>query len=401
MWQAYLCDTMTGQVDVPIDIPSFRWSVSVSDCSLSTTRDKGTAEGDATGMQLPWGAVPAKTAQAREAMLASSRRAIVLCWDEMPVVFGAIGARTDSWSDTSFDLVSPMQMLAARYVVHEGVYGTGTTVSDEGEMKGQTLHSVTTDSIHWSGLSLRAIACRAVQLAIGKPGGSLPIDLPYLDEQGIHERTYDGFDVQNLSCQDVLEKISDVQDGPDIALIPYMADSSHVRLRLSAGSDSESMLQSSGPVPTFTAFPGGGTLQNLKASYLGPTMRVYGYGSGQDKAQLGHLSEDLTLCRQSDPWPLQEMVAGFTDDKDAALLRSHADARLALEKVPLCQLQGSIHFGGGLDPSTLWPGYTVDLQLWDYPSLPDGTYHLRLMELSGDEGADVTATFDVMRNPWY
>lgn len=172
MWQAYIADTMTGQLDVPLDLPSFRWSVSVSDCSLSTTRDKGTAEGDATGLQLPWGAVPATTAEGRERMLASSRRAILLCWDDMPVVFGAIGARTDSWSDTSFDLVSPMQMLAARYIVREGVYGTGTTVSDEGETKGQTLHSVTTDSIHWSGLSLRAIACRAVQLAIGKPGAS-------------------------------------------------------------------------------------------------------------------------------------------------------------------------------------------------------------------------------------
>lgn len=121
MWSAYIADTMTGQLDVPIDLPSFRWSVSVSDCSMSTTRDKGTAADDATGLQLPWGAVPARTPEGRESMLASSRRSIALCWDGTPVVFGAIGARTDTWQDTSFDLVSPMQLLGSRYVVHEGV----------------------------------------------------------------------------------------------------------------------------------------------------------------------------------------------------------------------------------------------------------------------------------------
>ena len=401
MWQAYLCDTMTGQVDVPIDIPSFRWSVSVSDCSLSTTRDKGTAAGDATGLQLPWGAVPADTPEGRESMLASSRRSIALCWDETPVVYGAIGARTDTWQDTSFDLVSPMQLLGSRYVVHEGVYGTGTTVSDGGESKGQTLHSVTTDSIHWSGLSLRAIACRAIQVAVSKPGGALPIDLPYLDEKGTHERTYDGFDVQNLSCRDVLEKIADVSGGPDISIVPYMPDQTHVRLRVVAGSDSQPLLGISGLVPTLTAFPGGGTLQDLRASYQGPTMRVYGYGSGQDKAQLGHLAEDLALCRQQDSWPLVEAVAGFTSDKTPGLLAQHTDARLAASKHPLCQLQGKVRLGEGIGPEALWPGYAADLQLWGFPALPDGTYHLRLMELSGDDGADVTATFDVMTNPWY
>ena len=401
MWHAYIADTMTGQLDVPLDLPSFRWSVSVSDCSMSTTRDKGTAADDATGLQLPWGAVPADTPEGREGMLASSRRSIALCWDGTPVVFGAIGARTDTWQDASFDLVSPMQLLGSRYVVHEGVYGRGTTVSDEGETKGQTLHSVTTDSIHWSGLSLRAIACRAIQVAVSKPGGSLPIDLPYLGEEGTHERTYDGFNVQNLSCRDVLEKIADVSGGPDISIVPYMADQSHVRLRVVAGSDSQPLLGSSGPVPTLTAFPGGGTLQDLRASYAGPTMRVYGYGSGRDKAQYGHLSEDLALCRQQDPWPLVEAVAGFTSDKTPELLAQHTDARLAASKRPLCQLQGKVRLGEGLGPSVLWPGYAADLQLWGFPSLPDGTYHLRLMELSGDEGADATATFDVMANPWY
>lgn len=399
-WQAYVCDTMTGLLDVPIDLPSFRWSVSVSNSSLSTTRDKGTESTEASGMQLPWGSIPANTAGARERMLASSRRALVLMWDDVPVVFGAIGDRTDTWVDTSFSLRSVTDILSTRYVIREGVYGTGTTISDSGDTKGQKITSVTTDSIHWSGLSLRAIACRAIQQATSKPGGTLPIDLPYLNEKGQHERTYDGFDVQNLSCADVLKKISNVSGGPDITFRPYMADADHVRLRVEAGSDSEPSLSQSGPVPMLTAFPGGGTLQDVKVSYLGPTMRVYGYGSGQDKAQLAHLSQDISLCQQADPWPLSETVVGFTDDDTAALVKNHTDGRLNAVRHPVCQIQGTV----ALDDASLgemWPGYLVDLDLSDYPSLPDGTYHLRLMEMTGDAGSIATLVFDVMRNPWY
>ena len=38
MWRTYLADTMTGAVGAPIELPSFRWSLSVSDSSLQTTR---------------------------------------------------------------------------------------------------------------------------------------------------------------------------------------------------------------------------------------------------------------------------------------------------------------------------------------------------------------------------
>ena len=136
MWRTYLADTMTGAVGAPIELPSFRWSLSVSDSSLQTTRDKGTGELDATGLQVPWTAVPAQTPEGRAQALASMRRSIVLCWEgadgrEVPVVAGAIGSRTDTWTDTSFDLLSPMSILSSRYVVREGAVGAGTYSPDQ------------------------------------------------------------------------------------------------------------------------------------------------------------------------------------------------------------------------------------------------------------------------------
>ena len=39
--EAYIVDTIAGRILAPIDLPSFSWSVSVSDSSLATTKDKG------------------------------------------------------------------------------------------------------------------------------------------------------------------------------------------------------------------------------------------------------------------------------------------------------------------------------------------------------------------------
>ena len=176
MWEAYLFDAMTGLLAEQVDLPSFSWTLSVGDCSLSTTRDKGTGEGDASGLRLPWPAVPGSTAAERHEAIAMWRRGIVLTWDGAPVVAGVIGPKSGTERDVSIDLISPLEVLAHRYAVREGAFGTGTTTVEEGEQKGQEVTSVTTDSIHWSGESLRSVVCRLGRLACSKPGGALPID---------------------------------------------------------------------------------------------------------------------------------------------------------------------------------------------------------------------------------
>lgn len=392
MLRTFLADTMTGLVGEPIDMPALRWTVTVSDSSMETARDKGTGDSTATGLHVPWSAVPAATPEGREEALAAFRRSVLLAWDDggalVPLAVGAIGSRTDSWEDTSFDLVSPMGMLSSRYVVREGAFGSAAG-------------SVTTDSIRWAGRSLRSVASEAVSLAMAKPGGSLPIDLPHLGEGGGHQRTYDGFNVQNLAASDVLAKIANVQGGPDVQLRPYMADATHYRLRLEAGSDSEPCLGQGGLVPTLTCFAGGGTAQGLRVAHRGPTMRVYATGAGEDRAMLCHLSEDLSLVSRPDPWPLVEAAATFSDDESADLLSRHADARLEAASMPLCQLSCRARLGEAVRVGETWPGMLVDLDLRDHPALPDGTYRLRLMEMSGDLSGMATLTFDPITNPWY
>ena len=132
-WTACLFDSMTGLLAEAIDLPSFSWMLTVGDCSLSTTRDKGTGEGDASGLRLPWAAVPGRTAAERHEAIAMWRRGICLMWDGAPVVAGIIGPKSGTAQDVSIDLLSPLEVLSHRYAVREGAFGTGTTTVEEGE----------------------------------------------------------------------------------------------------------------------------------------------------------------------------------------------------------------------------------------------------------------------------
>lgn len=396
MWRAYTLDTMSGQIGIPIDIPNVSWSLSISNSSLSTTRDKGVGEGSAGGLELPWTAIPCDTQEERLRQLASYKRSIALMWESdgerTPVVVGAIGSRTDRWLDTSFSLVSLLDLLDQRILIDEGAYGKGSP------------NGTTTRDIVYRNLSLRAIASdMGRRCTDNKPAGTLPIDWSYIGEAGKHQRTYYGFNVSNNSLAKLLGEITNVLDAPDLQFRPYItADGNHVRHALEMGTDAHPALDQTGVVQTLTFYPGGGTIEDIEVAHLAPTMRVYGYGAGQDKGQLSYLAEDRTLLEGRDPWPLVEEAHGFTDDANLDLLSRHTRARLAALSVPVCQVTGYVWLDDPHTPAleSLWPGQVAQLATSGHPGLPDGTYEMRIMELSGDSSARVKVTFDVMADPW-
>jgi hypothetical protein len=390
MWETYVFDSMTGGIVAPIDIPNLSWTLTVSSCSLTTTRDKGTGEGDATGLTVPWGALPVSSQAARNEFIAPYRRGVVLMWDGAPVVAGFIGMRKDSYADTSFDLISPMDLLGSRYVVREGTFGR-----DHG--------STTSDAMRFSGMSLRAIACEIGLLATEeKQGGHLPIDWQYQGETGSSERTYHGYNVANGSAKKLLTEISNVDGGPDMQFRPYMSDN-RLRWSFEAGSDSDPYLGQSGVIPTLTWFEGGGTIERVQVAHGAPVMRVYGTGSGQDEGTLCCEAADMTLCRRRDPFPVIETTVGSSDWDNAALVASHARAVLESSKRPRVQVTGQVFAGDSgnpVVPGLVWPGQRVDVAIDGYPTLPDDVYGLRLMEMSGDLTDRVKLTFDPFDDPW-
>lgn len=392
-WRCYIGDTMTGLIDRPVDVPNFSWTVEVSDSALSTTKSGEVESVEWSSVTVPWTAISESDPAARSQALSTSRRCLALLWEDgsgsvgTPLVWGAIGTRTDTWTDTSFSLDSPVGILSQRLAVPELTFGAG---------EGSTSTARTVLSGSW-----RSIACQLVRMCCdSKPAGSLPIDLPYLDEGGSAYLGIDSYDVGNLACSDLLDQIAAADGGPDIQIRPYLADSSHVRLRLVAGTDDDPGLPQS-EVRTLTCFPGGGTMQEVSVDRTGPVMRVYGTGSGTDAAQLCHLSEDLSLCQASDPWPISEAVASNSDLDTASAVASMADAYLIANRSPLCQLSCEVDLNDPLvpGPGEIWPGELVDLALDGFPTLPDGTYRCRLMRMSGDQSSVVSLKFDVMEDP--
>lgn len=386
-WRLYTADTITGELRRPIDVPSCSWSLSVSDAALSTTRDKGTGEGEASSLMVPWSAVWGSTARERARELTAGKRAIALCWEEggstVPLVFGAIGQRTDTALDTSFSLDSVTTLLSQRYVVREGDFRKGAP------------------AISLDNLSLRAIAANVGWYATeGKPAGSLPIDWGDFYERGGHQRAFWPWNVSNLSAADVLEKIANVEGGPDITFRPYMADAHHVRLRMVAGSDADPYVGQDS-VRRLQWFHGAGSVHSLTVAHLGPVERVYATGAGTEDEKDVCLAEDLTYCRQSDPWPIVEECVSCTDSDGHALLEGHARGRLKADWWPLCQVTCTVDLADPQVPriGEVWPGDAMTLAVEGFPTIPDGEYHVRLMEMSGDLGTLVTLKFDPMRDP--
>lgn len=183
-WNCFLYDTVTGLLAQRIDVPAFTWSMSVSDASFTTSKDKGFGEDEVSGIELPWGQIPGDTPAARASALMPYKRGIVLFWHSSaddpnlpgrPVLAGALGVRRSTRDDVSMPFVSMLGMLEDRYLVHEGRFGKGAGHSSP-------------DEFRWENLSYRALACETIRHCTSyKPGGELPIDLPYLGEKGVHQ----------------------------------------------------------------------------------------------------------------------------------------------------------------------------------------------------------------------
>lgn len=391
MWNSYICDTISGLMITPIDLQSFSWHMSVSDSSLSTNTKRNIGEDGLSQISLPWASVPSNTPEGRNSILYPMKRSIVLMWDDTPVIFGTIGYRVDSEDCTDFSLLSIQDILSSRYLVRENVFG-------------KSYGGTTNDTISYNNMSLRGIAADIIRKCTReKPSGVLPIDTQYDGETGNHQRTYYGYNVSNNAADKLLNEITNVQDGIEMRFVPYKKRN-NIRLRFEAGTDSEHELVNSNAKRTLTWFSNGrGMIEELKVSNIGPSMRVYGTGAGQDDSTLCHLAQDLSLCQTRDPWPIVESVVSDTSWDNIDLLRRHSEGTLESSKYPLCQMKGSVHINDFEDQfiGMVWPGDLIDIDIRDHPSLPDDVYTTRILRMEGNSTDKVSLTFSVMRSISY
>lgn len=218
---------------------------------------------------------------------------------------------------------------------------------------------------------------------------------------------YYDYNVGNHNAADILKAIANSANGPDMQFRPYLAqDGQHIRFRFIAGSDGDIYLNQRTRLSLHWAAGAHSTLENLQVDRMQPLQRVYATGAGTGTGTLTTLAEDLSLCNREDPWPLVETVHSDSAAEDIGALRSQANAVLAANRRPLMQLRGEIDTsdtdgtGRPVHPlGSFWPGELFDLHVTGFPDLPDGTYTVRLMQMSGNESGRVSVLFDVCEDP--
>ena len=381
-WRVYLMEVASGLVGPEIQIPSFSWTRTIGDSSMQTTADtsatqKGTGSASMSGLTLPWTAVPASTSAGRNALLMPGRMGVVACWDGQPITWGIIGDRQDTWTDTSFPVNGVMSLLAGRIAIpNSWAADMNKKATHNGKITGRAYVDFVIQALQW---------------AMAKPGGALPITMPDMVAGSLTEGVK-SWDLSGRKCDTVLTTIANYDNGPDIDFRPYWVDDRHIGLRLTTGDpwvgqDVEH---------EWHVHAGGGTVEQLAQTVSAGSMasRVYAVGAGQDAGTLIRVAEDTTLTSQG--WPLTEVVVTDSDESDPTRLAAYAQTYLRTHRAPLAQWTGVVHAGDAVPLGQFWPGEMTVLHVADYPSIPDGTYRVRLMEMSGDQTDTVTLKWDVM-----
>lgn len=378
MWSVEVFETVSGQRLVELPVPEFSWSRTLRDSSVSEP-GHGMSDVGVTGMVLTRGMLSEVMDVTRSGwqlrvrdLLMPVKHGVMFLWDGVPIVGGPISDTirfTHDRVEVTVDSIA--NLLARRFAV--------------------TARFDPLTQLTFKNLSLGSIAARVVQAGMSRPAGGLPIR--FLPERaGTHERNYQGFNVANLDVNKLLDEISDVVHGPDIDFRPQVDGQRFFWRMVTGESDTNPYIGQEtvhdwevGTVDT------GELAVDLSAKVV--AHRVFAVGDGQDAGT--HVAAfDIPV---PDGWPLVEVTATDStvkaaDDRDNARLRALAQARLNAR--PAVQAVLDVRADGAVPLGTFWPGEVAQVTVSEHLGLPDGTYAMRILEMSGDEGDWVKLTFD-------
>lgn len=300
------------------------------------------------------------------------KHGIMLLRDGAPLVGGPIGGVVSiTETGVSLDVDSWATILGSRFVVPESLV-KGLWTGDR--------------QIRFAGQSLGTIGKSAMVKAMEKPSGALPFTFP-VDEAARHERTYQAFNVANLSVADIHEKLANVISGPDITYRPYVASPQKFAWRYMAGSNRDPYLgQDVLHDWEYGSEDVHGLTVDVSAEFI--AHRVYGVGDGQDVGTLV-TRRDVEVPPE---WPLIEKVVSDSGIKKLDLLNEFADGHL--NQWPLAQPRMTVRADGSTPLGTFWPGEMARVTVSGHPAFPDDTYDFRILSMSGDAGENVELVFD-------
>lgn len=367
-WAVYLIKVTTGQIGPQVDVDATTWDISLNNNeSLKTTVKKSSvpANIDLREWLSPWWG------------------GILLMWRDVPIFAGPIISRPlEDFNDIQLDCGGIRSILADRLVAEDFSPPPVKTEWTFGDW------SVLPKSVLiYSGMSLGTIAKRVVQQGQIKSGGALPIAYPIPDQltanDATHTRTYEGFDVQNISVDAVLTKLSNVVNGPDIMFRPRLLDDSRMVWDMFTGTEGQPRIAQT-QTHIWDTDASMGSVSDLSIVSTGSYMvnRVYSVGAGSDQGTLITVSEDLSNIPNG--FPLLESVIAISQSSDPNIVKAHGDGVLAMNRDMLREITLTVRADGMYPLGTYWPGDLVQIYTKNWVTFKDGVTPCRLLTMTGD-----------------
>lgn len=359
MWSAYLFQVTTGRVGPQLEFASLSWSMELN----------GTEQ---IGLTLRKSELPNVRL---DRWLSAWWAGVVLLWDGEPIVAGPITTRPSESSTTvSVNCGGIRSILANRVVLKNEPTWDGWNYN--------------TENVYYSGVSLGTIAQRVVENGMSKKAGRLPISFPIPEESGNHERTYEGFNVQNVLVDDVLSKLSGVLDGPDIMFKPRLQNGNTVMFDMWHGTNRDPRIaQTNTKVWDTTAH--NGEVSDMTVNYTGTyqASRVFSVGAGQDETLLITVSTNEKPL--NDDYPLLEKVINVGSSDNPVIVRGHGESNLAANSEALLEIQMTVRADSDIPIGKFWPGDLAHVNVKGWLSIPDGITTMRILSITGDHTNNV------------
>lgn len=255
---------------------------------------------------------------------------------------------------------------------------------------------VTRTSLDLTDLSLGSIAREIVRLSIfGNPyNPGLPIVLPdILDEAG-NERHYKGYELPYVG--DLLRKLSQVENGPDIAFRPRYnaADPTRIEWVMTHGSSASPLLYQAGEdwIWDGTVDESGVSDIGVKEDGSGMADRVWQPGAGSELEMKLATDQDLNLIQYAE-YPWTEADAASKDVEDPVILQGHANAAMAAARRPVETWDVTVRADNSPLLGQYSPGDFARINVPEgNPMIEAGNRRVRVMAIDGDNTQTVKLT---------
>lgn len=251
-------------------------------------------------------------------------------------------------------------------------------------------------SLDYTGMSLGSIAVQLVRDSVfGNPlNPGLPIILPDILDVGTNERHYKGYELPWLG--DLLKKLTQVQNGPDIRFQPRFnpADPTRIEWVMTTGTTASPLLYQAG-----ADWMWDGTVEESGVSDIttsedatGMGDRAWQPGAGSELDMRLAAAQDTSLISEAG-YPWTEIDSASKDVEDQGLLQAYADAAMAAARRPIETWDLSVRANTSPTLGQYLPGDFAKINVpGNNPMIEPGIRRVRVMAIDGSNSMNVKLT---------